>query len=70
MGKWKKVLVGTGIVLAVIGIITGKKKQKKMIPLKRIGEPEDVANAIAFLASDEASYISGTVLGVDGLVRF
>jgi len=42
----------------------------QMIPLKRIGEPEDVANAIAFLASDEASYISGTVLGVDGLVRF
>ena len=35
MGKWKKVLVGTWIVLAVIGIITGKKKQKKMIPLKR-----------------------------------
>lgn len=35
MGKSKKVLVGTGIVLAVIGIIAGKKKQKKMIPLKR-----------------------------------
>lgn len=42
----------------------------QMIPLKRIGEPEDVADAIAFLASDEASYISGTVLNVDGLVRF
>ena len=41
-----------------------------MIPLKRIGEPEDVANSIVFLASDEASYISGAVLGVDGLVRF
>ena len=35
MGKLKKVIVGTGIVLAVIGIITGKKKQKKMILLKR-----------------------------------
>ena len=42
----------------------------QMIPLKRIGEPEDVANAIAFLASEEASYISGAVIGVDGLVRF
>ncbi len=42
----------------------------QMIPLKRIGEGEDVANAIAFLASDEASYISGAVLSVDGLVRF
>ncbi len=40
------------------------------IPLKRLGEGVDVANAITFLASDEASYISGAVLSVDGLVRF
>ena len=36
------------------------------VPLKRWGQPEDVANAYAFLASDEASYITGTVLNVDG----
>jgi 3-oxoacyl-[acyl-carrier protein] reductase len=36
------------------------------VPVKRWGEPEDVANAYCFLASDEASYISGTVLNVDG----
>lgn len=42
----------------------------QMIPLKRIGEGEDVANAICFLATDEASYISGTTINVDGLVRF
>lgn len=40
------------------------------IPLKRIGTSEDIANAILFLASEEASYISGTVLNVDGLARF
>ncbi len=39
------------------------------IPLRRVGEPEDVANAFVFLASDKASYISGQVLGVDGLAR-
>ena len=36
------------------------------IPLRRVGEPEDVANAFLFLASDLASYITGTVLSVDG----
>ncbi len=40
------------------------------IPLHRLGEPSDVANAIAYLASDDASYVSGTILSVDGLVRF
>ncbi len=38
----------------------------KQIPLGRFGAVEDVANAIAFLASDEASYITGQVLVVDG----
>ena len=36
------------------------------VPLKRWGKPEDVANVYTFLASDEASYITGTVLNVDG----
>ena len=36
------------------------------IALGRLGTPQDVANAVAFLASDRASYISGHILGVDG----
>ena len=39
------------------------------IPLRRIGKPEDIANAFVFLASDEASYITGVVLSVDGMAR-
>ncbi len=36
------------------------------IPVRRLGEPQDVANAAAFLLSDEASYINGTILTLDG----
>ena len=37
------------------------------IPLRRLGQPEDIANAFVFLASEDASYITGVVLRVDGL---
>ena len=43
-----------------------KQDAVKMIPLGRVGTPEDVANAVAFLASEEASYITGHVLNVNG----
>jgi len=43
-----------------------KENAVKMIPLGRVGTPEDVANAVAFLASEEASYITGHVLNVNG----
>ena len=52
--------------------MTGQMKEdwrqeiKRNIPLGRFGTPRDVAGAVAFLASDEAGYITGQVLGVDG----
>lgn len=39
------------------------------IPLKKLGKPEDIANAFVFLASDKASYITGVTLSVDGAGR-
>jgi 3-oxoacyl-[acyl-carrier protein] reductase len=43
-----------------------KENALKVIPLARIGTPEDVAHAVAFFASEEASYITGHVLNVNG----
>jgi NAD(P)-dependent dehydrogenase (short-subunit alcohol dehydrogenase family) len=37
-----------------------------MVPLARLGEPEDIANAALFLASDASSWITGTTIVVDG----
>lgn len=43
-----------------------KEKALANIPLKRMGRPEDIAEAVAFFASDEAEYITGQVIAVDG----
>ena len=54
---------------ATAGMLTDDKTRtntEKLIPLKRVGQPVEVANAILFLASDEASYITGASLPVDG----
>ena len=43
-----------------------KEAATEKIPMKKFGETQDIANAVAFLASDEAKYITGQVLCVDG----
>jgi glucose 1-dehydrogenase len=61
-----------GLISGLVGTPIGSKQmgQRKseydMIPLRRIGQPEDVAEAAVFLASDKASYITNTILPVDG----
>jgi len=56
------------IATAMTDAIPEKEKEEliKQIPMKKLGTPEDVANAVYFLASDEASYITGHVIGVNG----
>ncbi len=43
-----------------------RQNTEKLIPMGRVGQPQELANAILFLASDEASYITGAALPVDG----
>ncbi len=43
-----------------------KEEIAKMIPLKRMGKTQDVANVVKFLASEDSSYITGQVINIDG----
>ena len=40
--------------------------ERQRYPMKRFGKPEEVANVVAFLASDQASYITGDVISING----
>ena len=57
-------LIETDMTRAITG--TAHDEWASKIPLKRLGTPEDIAAAVCFLASDEASYITGQVLAVNG----
>jgi glucose 1-dehydrogenase len=63
--------IGPGAIATPINTATLQDPQKRAallseIPLRRIGQSADIASAVAWLASDEASYITGTTLFVDG----
>lgn len=45
---------------------TTVKEYKKMVPMKRFGQPEEVANAVMFLAGDKSAYVTGSVLEISG----
>ena len=45
-----------------------KEEIAKTIPLKRMGETQDVANVVKFLASEDSSYITGQVINIDGVI--
>jgi len=57
-------LIDTDLSKAVRGLVGDRIKD--IIPMKRIGTPDEVANVVTFLASDEAAYVTGQVLRVDG----
>ena len=59
-------IINSGMIKPYLDEPKAKKILEDRLPLARIGEPIDVANAVLYLASDEANWVTGTILNVDG----
>jgi len=59
-------IINSGMIKPYLDDPDARKVLEDRLPLNRIGEPADIANAVLFMASDEANWITGTVLDVDG----
>lgn len=59
-------IINSGMIKPYLEDEQARKALEDTLPLNRIGQPEDVANAAVYLASDEANWITGTILDVDG----
>jgi NAD(P)-dependent dehydrogenase (short-subunit alcohol dehydrogenase family) len=59
-------VIDTPATAGMLADARARANTEKLIPLRRVGLPLEVANAIVFLVSDEASYITGACLPVDG----
>jgi len=58
--------IAPGFIKTDMTVSLNEKEMKAMIPVQRFGEPEEVAHAVGFLASAEASYITAEVLSING----
>ncbi len=59
-------IINSGMIKPYLDDPQARKVLEDRLPLNRVGEPVDVANAVLYLASDEANWITGTILNVDG----
>ena len=59
-------IINSGMIKPYLDDPKARKVLEDRLPLNRVGEPEDVANAVVYMASDEANWVTGTILNVDG----